>query len=116
MFCHVSIIQAERIAVTSTYVNGTVWRAMTKVGISFVKEPHGLPRSDGERPGGLALIPWREGCSATWDVTITDAVSHSFLYVAVCLRQTRRLLLQPQCNAKKNANTPKYLESVFVYH
>jgi hypothetical protein len=25
-----------------------------------------------ETPGGLTLIPWREGCSATWDVTVTN--------------------------------------------
>ena len=37
------------------------------------QEPQGLLRTDGKRPDGLALIPWRDGRCATWDVTVTDS-------------------------------------------
>ena len=38
-----------------------VWRALGKVNIPSVKEPSGLSRSDGKRPDGLTLIPWKNG-------------------------------------------------------
>jgi len=40
-----------------------------------------LTRSDGKGPHGLTSIPWREGRSATWDVTVTNTVAAS--YVAI---------------------------------
>ena len=61
------------------YINDLVWRAMTRAGIPSVKEPNGLTRSDGKRPDGLTSIPWREGRSATWDVTVTNTVAASYL-------------------------------------
>jgi len=38
-----------------------------------------LTRSDGKRPDGLTSIPWREGRSATWDVTVINTVTASYL-------------------------------------
>jgi len=52
---------------------------MTRVGIPLVKEPNGLTRSDGKRPDGLTSIPWREGHSTTWDVTVTNTVAASYM-------------------------------------
>ena len=48
---------------------------MSRAGITSVKEPYCLTRSDGKRPDGFTLIPWREGRSATWVVTVTDFVT-----------------------------------------
>jgi len=42
------------------------------------KEPSGLSRSDGKRPDGLTLIPWRAGRSLIWDVT-TCTTADSYL-------------------------------------
>jgi hypothetical protein len=56
-----------------------VWRAMISASISAVKWSHGLLRSDGKRPDGLTLVPLCEGRSATWDVTITDIVTASYI-------------------------------------
>lgn len=64
------------------YLNDLVWRAMSRAGIPSLKEPHGLARSDGKRPDGLTLIPWREGRSATWDVTVTDTVATSYVAIS----------------------------------
>ncbi|CAH2250329.1 jg3672 [Pararge aegeria aegeria] len=46
--------------------------------IVSVLEPIGLARSDGKRPDGMTLIPWRLGRSLLWDATCVDtfAASH----------------------------------------
>jgi hypothetical protein len=46
-----------------------------------IVDPFGthLTRLDGKRPDGLILIQWREGRSATWDVTVTNTVAASYL-------------------------------------
>jgi hypothetical protein len=61
------------------YLNDLIWRSLTRAGIPSVKEPQGLNRSDGKRPDGLTSIPWREGRSATWDVTVTNTVATSYV-------------------------------------
>src|SRR6218665_572889 len=54
-------------------------RALTKEGYPTVKEPPGLVRSDGKRPDGLTLIPWRAGRSLVWDATVADTLAASYL-------------------------------------
>ena len=54
-------------------------RALTKAGYPPVKEPPGLVRSDGKRPDGLTLIPWRAGRSLVWDATVADTLAASYL-------------------------------------
>jgi hypothetical protein len=63
-------------------LNDLIWRALSKAGVPSLKEPHGLTRLDGKRPDGLTLIPWREGRSATWDVTVTNTVAVSYLPIS----------------------------------
>ena len=43
------------------------------------KEPSGISRSDGKRPDGLTLIPWRAGRSLIWDVTVSCTTADSYL-------------------------------------
>jgi len=50
--------------------------------IPAAKEPAGLVRTDGKRPDGLTLIPWRKGRCLSWDVTIVDTLATS--YVTQC--------------------------------
>ena len=47
--------------------------------IPATKEPIGLSRSDGKRPDGASLIPWKRGKPLAWDVTVPDtyAASHT---------------------------------------
>ena len=42
-------------------------------------------RSDGKRPDGLTLVPWKGGKSLTWDVTAVCTVADS--YVAATARE-----------------------------
>jgi len=47
-----------------------VARAFASAGLPITTEPHGLTRSDGKRPDGFPLVPWKEGKPLTWDVTV----------------------------------------------
>ena len=60
------------------HLNDIVHRALTRAGIPATKEPHGLLRTDGKRPDGLTLIPWREGRCLVWDVTVADTTAASY--------------------------------------
>jgi hypothetical protein len=62
-------------------INDMIWRALQRAGVPSVKEPAGLARTDGKRPDGLTLIPWRVGKCLTWDVTVTDTLAESYVNV-----------------------------------
>ena len=66
-------------------MNDLVARAFTSAGIPSSKEPHGLVQSDGKRPDGLTLIPWKGGKPLAWDVTAVCTVAYS--YVAATARE-----------------------------
>ena len=55
-----------------------IWRAVKSAQIPTTKEPIGLSRSDGKKPDGVTLIPWKRGKPLAWDVTVPDtyAASH----------------------------------------
>ena len=61
------------------YINDIIHRALVKAGVSSVKEPLGLSRTDGKRPDGLTLVPWQAGRSVVWDVTVIDSLATSYL-------------------------------------
>jgi len=42
-------------------LNDLVWRAMAKADIPALKKPSGLLRTDGKRPDGVTLLPWKQG-------------------------------------------------------
>jgi len=60
-------------------LNDVVWRVIKKANVPSVKEPSGRFRSDGKRPDGLTLIPYKNGKCVTWDVTVTDTLTQSNL-------------------------------------
>ena len=61
------------------HLNDIVLRLLTRAKIPATREPAGLLRTDGKRPGGLTLIPWREGRCLIWDVTVADTTAASYL-------------------------------------
>ena len=61
-------------------INNLIARAVTLADIPWVKEPQGLSRSDGKRPNGMTLIPWKAGKCALWDVNVIDTVAQSYVY------------------------------------
>jgi hypothetical protein len=60
-------------------VNEIVLRNLIRAGIPSIREPAGLTRTDGKRPDGQTLIPWKSGRSLIWDVTIVDTLAPSYL-------------------------------------
>jgi len=60
-------------------LNDLVARAFASAGLPVTKEPHGLTRSDGKRPDGLTMVPWKEGKPLTWDVTVVCPVADSYV-------------------------------------
>jgi hypothetical protein len=60
-------------------LNDTIFRALTTAGIPSSKEPAGLTRTDGKRPDGVTLIPWKQGKSLAWDVTVINTLADSYV-------------------------------------
>ena len=60
-------------------LNDIIRRALSSSGVPAILEPHGISRSDGKRPDGLTLIPWKKGKSLMWDATCVNTVSASYL-------------------------------------
>lgn len=67
------------------HMNDIIHRSLTRAGIPATREPNGLSRTDGKRPDGLTLIPWREGRCLIWDVTIADTTAASYLPLTAAL-------------------------------
>ena len=57
-------------------------RDLTIAGVPSTKEPSGMSRTDGKRPGGLTLIPWQRGKSPAWDVTVVNTIADSYISAA----------------------------------
>ena len=58
-------------------LNDIVYRALVAAGVPASKEPVGLCRSDGKRPDGMSLIPWKSGKLLLWDVTVASTLADS---------------------------------------
>ena len=59
-------------------MNDILHRAMTSAQIPSRLEPSGLVRSDGNRPDGVTLVPWKNGKSLIWDATCPDTLAWSY--------------------------------------
>ena len=60
-------------------VNDIVARAFSAADIPVSKEPVGLFTTDGKRPDGMTLIPWKGGKPAAWDVTVGCTTADSYV-------------------------------------
>ena len=63
-------------------INELIARVLLCAEIPCMKEPAGLSRSNGKRPDGLTLIPWKACKSAVWDVTVTDTMAYTYVNMA----------------------------------
>ena len=64
-------------------INDIIKRSLESAKIPCHLEPTGLSRSDGKRPDGATIVPWKGGKILVWDATCPDtlAPSHSSLAV-----------------------------------
>lgn len=60
-------------------VNEIICRSLTSAKVPSRLEPNGLYRSDGKRPDGISLLPWKNGKFLVWDVTCPDSFAPSHL-------------------------------------
>ena len=56
-----------------------IHRTLTSAKVPSRLEPSGLHRSDGKRPDGITMIPWRNGKLLVWDATSPDTFAPSCL-------------------------------------
>ena len=64
-------------------LNDLVKRALASAEVPSRLEPTSLSRSDGKRPDGLTMMPWKYGRCMVWDVTCPDTLAPSHLDRAV---------------------------------
>ena len=63
-------------------INDILYRALTSARVPSRLEPSGLQRSDGKRPDGVTLIPWKNGKPLVWDATCPDTLAPSYRDIA----------------------------------
>ena len=64
-------------------LNDLIKRSLATAEIPSRLEPTSLSRSDGKRPDGISLMPWKQGRCLVWDVTCCDTLAISHLNCAV---------------------------------
>ena len=64
-------------------VNDIVKRSLESAKILCHLEPTGLFRSDGKRPDGASIVPWKGGKVLVWDATFPDTLAPSYSTLAV---------------------------------
>ena len=60
-------------------INDLVKRSLGSAKITARLEPAGISRSDGKRPDGATVLPWRSGRILVWDATCPDTFAPSHL-------------------------------------
>ena len=60
-------------------VNDIVHRTLSAAHLPSRLEPTGLSRSDGKRPDGVTLVPWKSGRLLVWDATCSETFAPSHL-------------------------------------
>ena len=60
-------------------VNDIVHCTMSAAHLPYRLEPTGLSRSDGKRPDGFTLVPWKSGRLLVWDAICSDTFAPSHL-------------------------------------
>ena len=63
--------------------NDIIKHSLVAAQIPSMLEPTGPCRSDGKRPNGVTIIPWKSGRTLVWDTTCTDTYAASHLDQAV---------------------------------
>ena len=63
--------------------NDILKRTLESAKILWHLEPSGLFRSDGKRPDGASIVPWKRGRVLIWDATCPDTLASSHLRLAV---------------------------------
>ena len=60
-----------------SHINDLIKRACISGGTSAIREPQGISRTDGKRPDGMSMFPWKNGKLLLWDFTCVDTLAPS---------------------------------------
>ena len=63
-------------------INDLIKRSLAAVKIPAHLEPTGISRSDGKRPEGATIVPWKGGRVLVWDATCPDTLAPSHITLA----------------------------------
>ena len=63
-------------------INDIIKRCLGSAKISAHLEPVGICRSDGKRPDGATILPWKSGSILVWDATCPDTYDPSHIDLA----------------------------------
>ena len=63
-------------------MNEIIHRALVSAHVPSRLEPSGLYRSDGKRPDGVSIVPWKCGQLLVWDATCPDTFAPSYSTIA----------------------------------
>ena len=66
-------------------MNDLLKRSLASAKIPSLLEPTGIARSDGRRPDGISVMPWRNGRTLVWDATCPDTFAPSHVALAAGL-------------------------------
>ena len=84
-------------------LNDIIHKALTSANVPARLEPSGLCRSDGKRPDGVTIVPWKCDRPLVWDATCPDTFAASYSAVA----SSEAGLVAAQAEEKKRL---KYLQ------
>ena len=63
-------------------VNDIIHRTLAAAKVPSRLEPSGLYRTDGKRPDGITVVPWKSGKLLVWDTTCPDTFAPSYSSIA----------------------------------
>ena len=63
-------------------VNDIIHRTLAAAKVPSRLEPSGLYRTDGKRPDGITVVPWKSGKLLVWDATCPDTFAPSYSSIA----------------------------------
>ena len=64
---------------SNAILNDIIHRALITVKIPSRLEPSEVYHSDGKRPDGASLVPWKRGKVLVWDATCEDTFAPSYI-------------------------------------
>ena len=85
-------------------------RALVAAHVPSRLEPSGLYRSNGKRPDGVSIVPWKCGQLLVWDATCPDTFAAS--YSAIAAKQVGAVAQQAE---EKKMQKYKHLDSCHFF-